>query len=125
MCYPKSAGFEEGRNARRKALQEQVPTAPVDEPMKSFLSTQLGAAQRQIQAVRARLYRLLCDANSGQPTAKALDVTTGQTKDIIAAVVAILTTEYSMAMSVAIPVAVFLLKKGLASFCATKLAAGE
>ncbi len=109
----------ESRANRLRQLLAQVPRRPIEEFQKEFLTPFLTSARKQVQTSHAQLYRLLCDATTYQPTALALDITTGQIKDIIAGVATVLMTHYSTAASVAIPVAVLLARNGLKAFCTT------
>lgn len=102
-----------------KEVRQAVPDAPIEKAVKPFLTERLDYAKESIHAIHLQVYSLVCNTER-RPNEQALDIATGQTKDIIAAVVMVLTVEHSMVMSVAIPAVVYLLKKGLHSFCATK-----
>ncbi|GAA4501441.1 hypothetical protein GCM10023172_23290 [Hymenobacter ginsengisoli] len=77
-------------------------------------------AQASVQSIQAKLYVLLCDAELLKPKQQAMEALTGTEKDVIAGMATIVFARYNEIMAVAIPVAILLARKGLASFCATK-----
>jgi hypothetical protein len=121
-------GMQERRNSDNevgvplsaKEVRQAVPDTPAEKALRPFLRERLDYTRESMQAIRLQVYQLICNAEMQQPNEQALDVATGQTKDIIAAVIMVLTVEHSMVMSVAIPAVVYLLKKGLHAFCAVK-----
>jgi hypothetical protein len=103
-----------------QARLNQVPSAPVPDSAKPALTSFLGIAQSKVNAMRSRLYAALCDSATQAPNEWAVDISTGQRKEIVVAVATALLTKYATEMSIGIPVAIYYLKKGLASFCAAK-----
>lgn len=109
----------EGRANYFRRLLNQVPRHPIEDFQKEYLTPFLQHAQQQVRQSQTQLYHLLCDPSTHQPNAQALDIATGQKKDIIVAVAMALMQHYNTFASIAIPVAVLLARNGLTSFCAT------
>ena len=113
----KSGGPKSSNEEDQKFQLSNVPREPVDEFLKPALEPHLSYAEKKVQALHSQVYQLVCNAEEQKPKEWALDASTGQTKDIVVGVVSALTAKYSIAMGIAIPVVVYLLKKGLYQFC--------
>jgi hypothetical protein len=121
--YSGTRGRENGpiwielKEQKPEEVLNRVPEAPVNEQQKQVLAEFLDVAREKFATVRPRLYALLCDASTQKPKDMALDVATGQIKDVVASFASLLLVKYSVAMSVGIPVVVLALKNGLFAFC--------
>lgn len=98
----------------------RVPAAPVNEQQKQILAGQLEVARARFVTLQLRMYALLCDAATQKPKDMALDIATGQIKDVVAGIASALLAQYSIAVSIGLPVAVLAMKHGLFAFCATQ-----
>lgn len=78
----------------------------------------MGVARENFATVR--LYALLCDATTQKSRNMALGIATGQIKDVVAGIAGTLLAQYSIAMSIGLPVTVLALKHSLFAFCATQ-----
>ena len=107
------------KEQKPEEVLNRVPDAPVTEQQKQVLHEFLDVARQKFATVRPRLYALLCDATTQKPKDMALDIATGQVKDVVAGVATALLAQYNVAMSVGIPVVVLALKHGLFAFCTT------
>ncbi|WP_046245556.1 hypothetical protein [Hymenobacter terrenus] len=114
-----SAGPRPSLEERMRRFMERVPDKPVSEYVKPFLKDFIDSAQQDAALFRRRLYGLLCNRETKQPTNLVADITTGTIKDVIVMGATLLYTTYQTQMAVAIPVTVFALKYGLQVFCST------
>jgi hypothetical protein len=105
------------KEQKPEEVLNRVPEAPVSEQQKQVLADFIDAAREKFATMRPRLYGLLCDASTQKPKDMALDIATGQIKDVVASFASLLLVKYSVAMSVGIPVVVLALKNGLFAFC--------
>jgi hypothetical protein len=108
------------KEQKPEEVLNRVPEAPVNEQQKQVLVDYLDVARERFATVRLRLYVLLCDSTTQKPKDMALDIATGQIKDVVAGVAGALLAQYSIAVSIGIPVAVLAMKQGLFAFCATR-----
>jgi hypothetical protein len=116
----KSGGPGQSKAERLEARRNAVPDEPVSEYVKPLLEPHIPQAKESALSFRERVFKVVCDPDTLKPKEWAVDATTGHAKDVLVAVITALTAQHSVAMSMAMPSVVLLLKNGLKFFCSTK-----
>jgi len=72
------------------------------------------------RSVKYELHGLLCDRKAEKPKEWTLEFLSGDFRNLAVAVVTLLVASLNVPLSIAVPAAALILKKGVGSFCATK-----
>lgn len=117
----KAGGPGPSREEIQEARHNAVPDKLVGESMKPFLESHLSQAKETAQSFLAKIHRFLCDEETQKPKGWALDIATGETKNLAIAVIAYLAPQHVANVTVIIASVSLSLKGGLNLLCATKI----
>lgn len=117
----KAGGPGQSKEERQEARRNAVPDKLVDENVKSFLEPHLPQAKEKAQSILAKIYQLLCDEKTQKPKGWALDIATGETRNLVVIVAAQLAPQHIATTTVIIASVAWSLKGGLHLLCAAKV----
>lgn len=69
------------------------------------------------KAFRYDLYKLICDRKSKSPREWISDLVTGDIRNAIIGIAAVVTSKYAVSMGIAIPVTALIVKTGVLTYC--------
>ena len=117
----KAGGPGQSKEERREARRNAVPDKPVDEYVKPLLEPHLPEAKEKAQSILTKIHQLLCDEKTQKPKEWALDIATGETRNLVVIVAAQLAPQHIATITVILASVAWSLKGGLHLLCATKV----
>jgi len=71
-------------------------------------------------SLSSEIYYLLCDPKNKQPKDWVQELIYGDIRNLLAGIIAVIASTYSVSLGIAIPAAALVIKKGLVNYCKTK-----
>lgn len=72
------------------------------------------------RVLSSEIYYLLCDPNNKQPKDWVQELISGDIRNLVTGIIAVIASTYSVSLGIAIPAAALVIKKGLVSYCKIK-----
>jgi hypothetical protein len=72
------------------------------------------------RAFSSEIYYLLCDPNNKQPKDWIQELISGDIRNLITGIIAVIASTYNVSLGIAIPAAAIVIKKGLVNYCKRK-----
>jgi hypothetical protein len=72
------------------------------------------------QALSSEIYYLLCDSNNKRPKDWVQELISGDIRNLVTGIIAVIASTYNVSLGIAIPAAALVIKKGLVNYCKIK-----